>query len=386
MIENPQSSSNPYRVLVVDDSFVVRGVLRNILNEDPQIQVIDCVGDGQKAIEAVKSKDIETVILDIEMPVMDGITALPLMLKYKPSLVVIVASTLTLRGADVSLKCLSLGAMDYIPKPTNTVTTSSATDFRQEILKKVKNLTESARKKSSNLSTNHNQKPSAYSPHSQPANQFKIVEKEYSLRPFMVNKPEALVIGCSTGGPQALGEVLKNIQGKIHQPIFIAQHMPPNFTKILADHLSRQSGLDAMEGKDRMEIEGGKIYISPGNFHMEVVREKNTPLISLNQNAPENFCRPSVNPLMRTIIHAYHGRVLGVMLTGMGSDGLQGAQEFIKNGGCLIAQDESSSVVWGMPKAVIMDNLCSAVIPLSKMGMTIQKIMNSKNPSQEVGR
>lgn len=362
-------------VLIVDDSVVVRGILRKTLESDPDIVIADAVGNGQVALDLLSRKNVDVVILDIEMPVMDGLTALPLILKKQPGITVIVASTLTLKNADISFKCLQLGAKDYIPKPTNTVLTQSTGDFKTELIYKIKNLSRHKVRKRTGAATSATgatrATPQAAEP--QPAGPLK-------LRPFPARQPMAVAIGSSTGGPQALLEIFKT-PPKIKQPIFIAQHMPPVFTESLAQHLERLSGWTCHEGRDGEMVKGGQIYIAPGNFHMTVMGNQNDPMIKLNQNPPETFCRPSVNPLLRSVIDTYEGRVLCVMLTGLGNDGLEGAKYFVTKGGALLAQDEETSVIWGMPGAVATAGLCSAVLPLSKISQAIETICNSIVPN-----
>jgi two-component system chemotaxis response regulator CheB len=365
-----QTPTQKNRVLVVDDSFVVRGILRRTIEADPEIEIVDCVSNGKLAVEALDRHEIDVIILDIEMPIMDGLTALPLLLKKDPKLVVIVASTLTLKNADISLKCLALGAKDYIPKPTNDSLAVSPDSFKREILEKIKTL--GALKRGS--------LPSSAGVKQQVDYGYLRQSGPLQLRALPFQQPRAICIGSSTGGPQALSTLLANMKNRFKQPLFIAQHMPPFFTKSLAAHLEKISGITAKEGEHGERVQDETIYVAPGNYHMEIKTDKIFPTIHLSQSAPESFCRPSVNPLLRSVIQAYEGKAICLMLTGMGSDGLQGAEVFVKEGGAVIAQDEASSVVWGMPGAVASAGLCSAVIPLSRMGETMVSIANSANP------
>ena len=360
------------RVMLVDDSLVVRGILRKILMSDPSMEIVAGVGNGKLAVEELDKTDVDAVILDIEMPVMDGMTALPLMLKKKPDLVVLVASTLSLKNADISMKCLALGAKDYIPKPTTQTFAQDENGFKRELVEKLKTITQSIRER----------KQEALRP-TMPRPAGGIAAKpaaDYALRPLAQVRPEALVIGSSTGGPQALAEVLKGVQGKFKQPIFIAQHMPPLFTKSLAAHIERSSGMPTKEGEDGEVVKGGHIYVAPGDFHMEVVSRGANKVIKLTKSPPENFCRPSVNPLLRSVAMAYHGNALCAMLTGLGADGSQGAKNFTDAGGTIIAQDKATSVVWGMPGAVAEAGFCSAVMPLKSIQNALDKIANALNP------
>ena len=357
--------------MVVDDSAVIRGLLTRALESDPTIKVVTTVGNGQLAIDALmrSGNDIEVAVLDIEMPVMDGITALPKMLQAKPGLAVIMASTLTLKGASVSMKAMSLGASDYVPKPTTTGAISAATDFKTDLVGKVKSWGEAGRRKRGlPLATPGSTVSAEAAPKrlygSQPI-------KLRSMPPVL--KPECLVIGSSTGGPQALFKVFQAVGKITHIPVFVTQHMPATFTTILAEHLGQASGMPAAEAKDGELVVPGRIYVAPGDFHMVVDGNAASRVVRLNKNPPENFCRPAVDPMLRSIAKAYGAKTLFVMLTGMGQDGLKGATELTNVGGTVIAQDEQSSVVWGMPGAVATAGLCSAVMPLTEIGPFVRK-------------
>lgn len=369
---SPAGGQDPVRVMVVDDSAVIRGLLTRALEGDPDIRVAASVGDGQMAINSLQRTSIDVIVLDIEMPVMDGLTALPKLLAIAPQVKIIMASTLTLRGADISMRCLSAGAADYIPKPTSTREIGGAEDFKRELVSKVKALGAAARRAGSR--TRGELRPLAPLA---PA----FVKREpppVTLRPPAASagaalKPDLIAIGSSTGGPQALFEVLSHLKGGVTQPIMITQHMPATFTTILAEHITRQCGLNAQEAKDGEPIVPGRCYIAPGDFHMLVHQRAGTNVIALTKDPPENFCRPAVDPMMRTIVRAYGRKVLACILTGMGQDGLKGCTELVNAGGTLIAQDEASSVVWGMPGAVAQAGICSAVLPLKEIGPYIRK-------------
>jgi two-component system chemotaxis response regulator CheB len=359
----------PIRVMVVDDSAVVRGLLARMLEEDPHLSVVASVGNGQMAVNALDRHDVEVVILDIEMPVMDGLTALPLLLKIDPHLQVIMASTLTLRNADISVKALEHGAADYIPKPTSARDISGGVDFKVTLLEKVHALAARRRRHPRRLpradALPRMTRPMAISAAPPRPGIYHRATQPIVLRPAAVDPPEVIAIGSSTGGPQALFSVLSTLRaGTLRQPIFITQHMPPTFTTILAEHISRVSGWNAAEGKDGEVVTGNRVYIAPGDFHMTVERSGNEKVVRLNKNPPENFCRPSVDPMLRSISALWGRRVLVVILTGMGMDGLKGGQVVVEAGGTIIAQDEATSVVWGMPGAVATAGICSAVLPL----------------------
>lgn len=356
--------ANPIKVMIVDDSFVVRGVLKRALEAEPIINIVGTAVNGQEGLEKLSALDPDVVILDIEMPVMDGITALPLLLKAKPSLIVIVASTLTLRGAEITMKCLEMGAKDCIPKPGTTGLIQDPKLFQQELIDRVKSLTGRG-VVAYNLTTVES-------------------SEKGTFRPLMQVQPKAVVIGSSTGGPQALMHVLTNLPATFKQPIFIAQHMPPMFTQSLASHIARTSGRIAAEGVNGEVVQDNRIYIAPGNYHMTVENVDGVYKIGVNQEAAENFCRPSVNPLLRSAIRAYYGQAVCFMLTGLGSDGVQGAKTFVESGGSIIAQDQESSTVWGMPRAVYQEGYTSALVPLKDIRDTMIRIATARNPRHEV--
>ena len=393
-VSNNSGSTNnadPIRVMVVDDSAVVRGLYTRMLEEVPGFTVVASVGNGQMAVSALDRYNVEVVILDIEMPVMDGLTALPKLLKADPDLQIIMASTLTLKNADISLRALEAGAADYVPKPTSSREISGGPDFKHELIDKVRVLG-AARRRSARRSARPATAagaapmPSSYTPAAplQPAPQAAPAPRVHVpihppgpiiLRSASVESPDVIAIGSSTGGPQALFSVLSGLKvGTVSQPILITQHMPPAFTTILAEHISRLSGWDAAEGKDGEVVKPRRIYIAPGDFHMVVEVRGGDKIIRINKNPPENFCRPSVDPMLRSISAAWGRRVLTVILTGMGSDGLKGGQVVVAAGGTVIAQDEASSVVWGMPGSVAMAGICSAVLPLTEIPQHILRL------------
>ncbi len=364
------------RVMVVDDSVVIRGLLSKALESDPGIRIVASVGNGEMAIGALARNDVEIVVLDIEMPVMDGITALPKLIAAKPGLKVIMASTLTLQNASISMKAMRAGASDYIPKPSSK-SLAGAVDFNRELVAKVKAWGGVYRKER------------GLPPPSEPgvaaggtAPMWKPIKSgsPIVLRPAPRGRPEALAIGSSTGGPQALGKFIAGMGAWMKLPVFITQHMPPTFTMILAEHVGQAAGMPAAEGQNGEEVQPGRIYVAPGDFHMTVVNEGGRKQIKLLKTPAENFCRPSVDPMLRGIAATYGNAVLMVMLTGMGSDGLRGSEAVVTAGGQVIAQDEASSVVWGMPGAVAAAGLCSAVLPLlelpSRVRRTVQGVLS----------
>jgi two-component system, chemotaxis family, protein-glutamate methylesterase/glutaminase len=362
----------PYRVMIVDDSAVIRGLLTKTLETEADIKVISTVGNGQAAIDALKRLDVDVVVLDIEMPVMDGLTALPKMLEVRPGIQVIMASTLTLKGASVSMKALSLGAADYLPKPTTTSGINTASDFKRDLVDRVKSWGLASRKKRG-LPAGTAAAPGSVVP----AAPKKLYPGTVTLRPSptLPGKVECLAVGSSTGGPQALFTLFRALGRVDRMPVFVTQHMPATFTTILAEHLAQAAGMPAAEAKDGEAVVPGRIYVAPGDFHMTVESQGAGTVVRLNKNPPENFCRPAVDPMLRSITKIYGARTLFVMLTGMGQDGLKGARDLVAAGSTIIAQDEATSVVWGMPGAVATAGLCTSVLPLNEIAPYVKKAL-----------
>jgi len=359
--------------MIVDDSAVIRGLLTKTVETDAEIKVVSTVGNGQAAIDALKRTDVDIIVLDIEMPVMDGMTALPKLLEARPGVQVIMASTLTLKGASVSMKALSLGAADYLPKPTTTTGLHNADDFKRELIEKVKSWGLVARRKRG-LPPGTAAAPGSAAA---PAAPKKLYTGEVRLRPAatVAGRVDCLAIGSSTGGPQALFTLFRALGRVDKMPVFVTQHMPATFTTILAEHLAQAAGMPAAEAKDGEAVAPGRIYVAPGDFHMTVESQGAGMVVKLNKNPPENFCRPAVDPMLRSITKAYGPRTLFVMLTGMGQDGLKGARDLVAAGSTVIAQDEATSVVWGMPGAVATAGLCTAVLPLNEIGAYVKKAL-----------
>lgn len=370
VVDRPGGVDDKVHVMVVDDSAVIRGLLTRTLEADPKIRVVASVGNGQVAINTLQRMDVEVAILDIEMPVMDGMTALPKLIAARPGLQVIMASTLTSKNAAISLKALEHGAADYVTKPGSTGGLISATDFQRDLTEKVKSLGLAARKTAGKAGMSSKRLAAAASPVRRLEGPKKIVLRDAPIAP-----PQLLAIGSSTGGPQALFTVLARMVDAIRIPVLITQHMPATFTTILAEHLGQASGMKAAEGKDGEPLVGGRIYVAPGDFHMKVVAEGNQKVIRLTKEPPENFCRPAVDPMLRSIASVYGRNALAVILTGMGSDGMRGSQALTAAGGSVIAQDEATSVVWGMPGAAAMAGVCSAILPLQDISPFIRRLV-----------
>ncbi len=369
-LSQPTDPQDAIRVMVVDDALVIRGMLSRIIEEEAGLSVIASVGDGERALQSLQRHDVDVVVLDIEMPRMDGLTALPKIIEMAPGIQVLMASTLTMRNAKVSMKAMELGAADYIAKPSSSGELRSAAEFRREFVEKVKTLGRIARRRRRATGS-----PSARGAVA-PAPAMKVGAKPtvFTVRPLQNIKPDVIAIGSSTGGPQALFKVLSSLGTEVKQPILITQHMPPTFTTILAEHIQKASGRPCKEGKDGEVIVPGTIYVAPGDYHMLVEAKGAAKTLRLTQDAPENFCRPAADPMFRSISKAYGARVLVVILTGMGSDGKKGAEVVVQGGGQVVGQDEASSVVWGMPGAVANAGLCSAVLPIDEIGGLVKRL------------
>lgn len=369
---------NPIRVMVVDDAVVVRGLVSRWIGEEPGLQLVGSLRTGREAVDQLLRIDPDVVILDIEMPDLDGISALPLLIEKKRDLIVIMASTLTRRNAEISLKALSLGAADYIPKPeSNREVTTSAT-FRRDLIDKIRSLGQ-RRRGSRRLATEARAAgprmapPVAEAP--RPGAGVPAAATGFKLRPLAPGLPKVLLIGSSTGGPQALMAVVAKL-GPVAEraPILITQHMPATFTTILAEHLARAAGRPAHEPQDGEAVKPGTIYVAPGGRHMRVSRRGGVPTVVLDDGPLINFCRPAVDPLFTSAAQVWGNAALAVVLTGMGADGSHGAADIVAAGGNVIAQDEATSVVWGMPGAAAAAGVCAAVLPLEQIAPKIVRL------------
>ena len=363
--------------MIVDDSAVVRGLFSRALEQDNDIDVVSSVSNGEIAIRSLKNKPVDVIVLDIEMPVMDGMTALPQLLEIDPEVKVIIASTLTQKNAQISMEALEKGASECLAKPSTTRDLASADLFKRELTQKVKALGLSV------ISKRKRQNPEALGQNSERDKSTRLSDQKTKsifddvkfdlnkeIKPF---KPKALVIGSSTGGPQALFKVIEHLKG-VTQPIFLTQHMPETFTKILAQHITQQTGVECAEGVEGEVVKGGRIYLAPGGYHMLIKRKGTDVIVNLTKDEPENFCRPAVDPMLRSVMDVYGNSILATILTGMGSDGLKACKTLSEKGGMVLAQDKKTSVVWGMPGAVAMANICMDVISLDEIGPRIKKI------------
>jgi two-component system, chemotaxis family, protein-glutamate methylesterase/glutaminase len=362
----------PLRVMVVDDSVVIRGLIARWIASEPDMVVAASLRTGLDAVNQIERVNPDVAVLDIEMPELDGISALPLLLAKKRNLIIIMASTLTRRNAEISFKALSLGASDYIPKPESTREAAAAETFRHDLIQKIRHLGAKVRRAV----------PVSPSPPLAPAlDRSPRMPLAPAVQPvrraFSTQAPRALLIGSSTGGPQALVALVTELGPVIDRfPVLITQHMPPTFTTILAEHLARSSHRPAHEAVDGEIVRAGTIYLAPGGRHMRVVRHGADAVIALDDGPPVNFCKPAVDPLFTSAIDVWQGGILAVVLTGMGSDGMRGGKEIVAAGGSVIAQDEASSVVWGMPGAAANAGICAAVLPLSQIAQKLVRVFS----------
>lgn len=384
-------------VMIVDDAVVVRGLMSRWLSEHPDFDVIATARNGRAALDELERISPDIIILDLDMPEMDGLAALPLILKKCPATAVLIASTLTRRNAEISLRCLSMGALDYLPKPETNREVSTSLPFRQELILKLEALAQSK---------GHNLRPRT------PLDEMRALRPpaEPALRPVparavpgsavplpaaAVTRPvlpaqqshfprhltrmvstRCLLIGASTGGPRAVADVLGSIGPMLAQvPVIVVQHMPPIFTSVFAEHLRTHTGRPSREPFDGERLLPGTIYVAPGGRHFGLGLSDGHPVARLDDGPPVNFCRPSVDVAFMDAAEIFGASALAVILTGMGHDGLGGARALTDRGAFIIAQDEATSTVWGMPGCVAKAGLAQAILPLPEIGSAIGRLI-----------
>jgi two-component system chemotaxis response regulator CheB len=348
------------RALVVDDSVIIRRLVTHALGEDPSVEVVGSAANGVIALKMIPLVKPDVVTLDIEMPEMDGLEALRHIRKNYPDLIVIMFSTLSERGAAITIEALSLGANDYVTKAANSGSLDeSMLKLRGEMVPKFKqffNLPADAAVVA----------PKIPVPARPPA-----AARAISFRPRV--SCQAVAIGVSTGGPTALAEVVPMLPADFRQPIFIVQHMPPIFTRLLAERLQTLTKLRVREATHGMAVEAGNIYIAPGDYHMRVAKKGIANIVTLDKGEQENSCRPAVDVMFRSVADVYGASAMAVILTGMGQDGMKGIERLRSGGSYVVAQDEASSVVWGMPGSVVNAGLADSVVDLKCVVPEIQK-------------
>ena len=331
----------PLRILVVDDSAVIRRALSRLLAADPELVVAGTAGNGIQALARIPEVKPDLVTLDIEMPGMDGLETMVEIRKLYPKLPVIMFSTLTERGAVATLDALARGASDYVTKPSGE---TSPERVAGDLIRKIKSLCA-----------------------------VRVPRPQSATIPLSVNgrpqgRVDVVAIGTSTGGPNALTALIPRLPADFPVPIVIVQHMPPLFTRLLAERLSGLGRLKVQEGKEGETLRPGHVWIAPGDHHMTVTRKGREFVLGVNEDAPENSCRPAVDVLFRSVAQCYGVNVLAVVLTGMGADGTRGSAVIRQAGGQVIVQDEASSVVWGMPGSVVAAQLADQIYPLDGIG------------------
>ncbi len=342
------------RVLIIDDAVVIRRIVSDVLGGDPELEVAGTAANGRIGLQKIPQVNPDLVTLDVEMPELDGLATLRELRKLYPKLPVIMFSTLTARGASATLDALGAGASDYVTKPANVGSVAVAMNrIRDELIPKIKALCGRA-------------KPQAA---------LEIKPNRPAMRaasPRPVNRPvEAVVIGVSTGGPNALADMIPALPADLPVPVLIVQHMPPVFTRLLAERLNQKSRVTVREAVAGEVLMAGTVYIAPGDYHMTVEPGPEGPQIALSQGAAENSCRPAVDVMFRSAADLYGASALAVVLTGMGCDGTRGCQDILDAGGQVVIQDEASSVVWGMPGSVARAGLAGQMIPLGDMARQI---------------
>ncbi|HEV7823464.1 MAG TPA: chemotaxis response regulator protein-glutamate methylesterase [Mycobacteriales bacterium] len=349
-------------VLVVDDSVVIRRLVTDALQAEPDIRVVGTAPNGKVALAKIQQLAPDIVTLDIEMPEMDGLTTIKEIRKTHAKLPVIMFSTLSVSGGAATLEALSSGASDYVTKPANVGSVrESMASVREQLIPRIRALTGRVA-------------PAAQRAASRPV--------KVAVAPAGPPKQiDLLAVGCSTGGPEALTNVLTRMPADLPVPVVVVQHMPPVFTRLFAERLDRASKLHVTEAVDGVTLQPGHVYIAPGDRHLEVVRQGTLARTRLHDGPPECFCRPAVDVLFRSVAAAYKGSALGLVLTGMGQDGKRGSESLREAGSRIVVQDEATSVVWGMPGAVAGAGLAEAVLPLDQIGSAVlERIIAMRRP------
>jgi two-component system chemotaxis response regulator CheB len=377
--------SRPARILIVDDSAVMRALLRSVISSDKRLEVAGTASDGASAIRAMDSLNPDLILLDVEMPVMDGLSTLKQMKARGKRAPVIMCSALTQRGAKVTIEALACGAADYVAKPSGQPSREAAVAaLAQDLVPKILALTAHA------ITTlDSSLVPASIFPpvpiHSSPGHSVSgaVLSSILHQQPLSSSIPAVLLIGVSTGGPAALDVILPELPANFPIPVLVVQHMPELFTRLLAERLNSKCAIHVCEATAGEPVLPGTVYIARGDWHMEITTADrhgtnsfgaSTPVLRLTQEAPENHCRPAVDVLFRSGVAVYGSKVLGVVLTGMGFDGLAGCRTIREHGGIVFAQDQPTSAVWGMPGAVAQAGLAHRVLPLNAIAPEILRL------------
>lgn len=393
------------KVLIVDDSVVFRKILAEALSKNPKIRVAGTAENGREALAVIRKVKPHIVIMDVEMPVMGGLEALDEIKRQRLNVGVIMFSSLTVKGAETTLEALSRGAFDFVPKPTGSGAFSeSVKRIKDELIPLIEahassvkpiaprspvsratktpglvrpsttvksGVTETKRLSTSPSQKNLTLKKNLPEGHGDVTKSF---DKSPVRRRKVAQRVEAVAIGVSTGGPNALNDVIPLLPANFRPPVFLVQHMPPVFTTQLAARLNSKSKINVVEAKDGDSVRGGTVYLAPGDFHLEVVSKKGGKIVKLTQGPKENSCRPAADVLFRSVAASYGSKCAGVIMTGMGKDGFEGIKLMKKQGAPIVAQDKDTCVVYGMPKFVIESGMADYVCPLDRLAFTIQEL------------
>lgn len=346
------------KVLVVDDSALMRKIISDMINSEDDMEVVDIARNGEEMLIKALKHNPDIITLDVEMPVMDGISALREMKKRQVNIPVLMLSSVSQRGTSLTMECLEAGAFDFIPKPSGAISLD-INKVKDELVLKIR-IAQEKNSKSSDIKKK---------------NSFPKVENDYTLKRNTSEKIETVVIGASTGGPKALYAVVTALPEKIGVPVFIVQHMPVGFTKAFAERLNTNSKIKVVEASDGQFIEKDVVYIAPGGFHMEVLSDNR---IHLNTEPAIWGVRPAVDKLFISVAKLYGSRVLSVILTGMGKDGAQGTIEVKKNGGVTVSEDKSTCTIYGMPKAAFETGMVDLVLPIDEVASQMVRIVTGK--------
>ena len=375
------------RILVVDDAVVVRRIVTSVLGDEPDLEVVGTAPNGRIALQKIEQLNPDLVTLDIEMPVMDGLETLKALRKSYPRLPVIMFSTLTERGAAVTMEALMHGANEYVTKPANVGSVTEAMErIREELVPKIQALTGLAPRPTRARHTSGHAPQPAPAPQPRPGRSAAAQAPQRPGRGMPELPVQAVVIGISTGGPNALAVLIPALPRDLGVPVLIVQHMPPMFTRLLAERLDTTSPLSVREAGHDQSVDAGHVLLAPGGHHLEVHRKGTRVYTAVTDGPLENSCRPSADVLFRTAAKAYGGGLLGVIMTGMGADGRRGTEHVREVGGHVLAQDEATSVVWGMPGAAMQAGTVDAVLPLPELARAIAERVHRSTPQQAAHR
>jgi two-component system chemotaxis response regulator CheB len=375
--------AKPIRVLVVDDSAVVRGVLGRMVDAQDDMHVATTATNGSDALDALRLQHIDVVLLDIEMPVMDGLTALPLIMQRYPHVRVLVTSSLTQQSASVTMRALALGAVDYIHKPSaRAVGVFGVETAAAGIIAKIRAVAPAESPQSDHAARDHRSMPAPSEPSEQA-----VVAESFPQRASRLSgqgddfEPRIVALAASTGGPNAVAAVIAGLPRDFPLPVLVTQHMPPIFTTMFAQRLARETRLPCDEAHDGDVLQPGRVYVAPGDHHLTVVGPGlvRAASIRITNDPPEHHCRPSANPMFRTAAQAFPNGVLAVVLTGMGDDGSDGCAAVVASGGRVVVQDEQSSVVWGMPGSVVSSGTPCSIMPLQAISSHVTSLCSVRS-------